>query len=217
MTSRDRILAKLRANRPPFPDAAPRPDQFRQVTQVDPADLLTRFKAELERLTGKVHLAQDEAEAMEMIRRIIGTERRIMAWGALPLPGLDAALTASGVEIVHPQVRGEDRRAALIDIEPIRVGLTGADAAFASTGTLVAVTTASQGRLPSLLPPVHLAVLRKERLFPTLEAWMAAEGRTALATSNSITFITGPSRTGDIEMMIVLGVHGPGQVHVIIV
>jgi L-lactate dehydrogenase complex protein LldG len=217
MTSRDRILAKLRANRPPFPDAPPRPEQFRQVTHADPADLLARFKAELERLTGKVHLCRDEAEAIGMISLIIGTERRIMVWRALPLPGLEAALMASGVEIVRPQVRGEDRRAALLELEPIRVGLTGADAAFASTGTMVMITNAAQGRLPSLLPPVHIAVLRKERLFPTLEAWMGAEGRTALAGSNSITFITGPSRTGDIEMMIVLGVHGPGQVHVVVV
>jgi L-lactate dehydrogenase complex protein LldG len=219
MTSRDRILARLRANRPPFPDAAPRPEAFRSVTQVDPADLLPRFTAEVERLTGKVHACQTEAEAKGVISDIIGTDRRVMAWGTLPLPDLGAALSAAGVQIVVPQARGTgaDRREALLDIEPIRVGITGADAGLATTGSLVMITTGDQGRLPSLMPPVHIAVLRRERLFASLEAWMAAEGREALTDSNSITLITGPSRTGDIEMMIVLGVHGPGQVHIVLV
>ncbi|MBX3084793.1 MAG: lactate utilization protein [Anaerolineae bacterium] len=217
MSSRDKILNALKANRPPFPEAAPRPDDYLPVTAVDPSDLLGRFKAELEKLTGKVYLCDSEADGTAVIKQIIGTDKQVIAWGALSLAGLQEALLTDGIEIVTPLIKGEDRRAALQTIEPIRVGITGADAGLATTGSLVMITNDDQGRLPSLMPPVHIAILRKERLYANLEAWIAAQGRDALAASNSITVITGPSRTGDIEMMIVLGVHGPGAVHVVIV
>ena len=217
MSSRDKILNALKQNRPPFPDAAPRPDQYLVVTQADPADLLTRFKAELEKLTGKVHLCQSEAEAIGVIKEIVGADKQIVAWHDLPLNGLREALQVDGVELVVPHAKGEERHAMLQSIDPIRVGITGADAGLATTGSLVMITNRAQGRLPSLIPPVHVAILRKERLYANLEAWMTANGRNALADSNSLTVITGPSRTGDIEMMIVLGVHGPGTIYVVVI
>ncbi len=103
-----------------------------------------------------------------------------------------------------------------MNAEPIRVGITGADAAFATTGTLALVTDEAQGRITSLVPPVHIALLRRERLFPRLEDWITVEGRAAVARSSSVAFVTGPSRTGDIEMQTILGVHGPGVVHIIL-
>lgn len=217
-SSRDRILATLRASRPPFPDAPERPanEDFIPVTKIGSDDLITRFKTMLEALTGKVHVCADEAEAISTIRIIIGTDKRIMAWDRLPLPELAEQLRADGVEIVAPRARGDHRLATLRDVEPIRVGVTGADAGLATTGSLVMITNEGQGRIPSLMPPVHVAVLRKDRLFANLEAWMNAEGKKSLEGSNSITLITGPSRTGDIEMILVLGVHGPGEIHVVI-
>jgi L-lactate dehydrogenase complex protein LldG len=217
MSSRDKILSALKQHRPPFPNAAPRPDAYLPVTEADPADLLGRFKVELEKLTGKVHVCASEAEGIGTITDIIGTDKKVMAWGALPLAGLREALHADGIESVEPHIRDEDRHAALQAIEPIRVGITGADGGLATTGSLVTITKPNQGRLPSLMPPVHIAILRRERLYANMEAWMAAQGRSALAESNSVTVITGPSRTGDIEMMIVLGVHGPGTIHVVVI
>jgi L-lactate dehydrogenase complex protein LldG len=217
MTSRDKILNALKKNRPPFPDAAPRPDPYLAVTQADPADLLTRFKTELEKLTGKVHLCQSEADAISVIKDIIGADKQIVAWHDLPLNGLPEALDSDSIELVVPHAKGEERHATLQGIEPIRVGITGADAGLATTGSLVMITNRAQGRLPSLIPPVHVAILRRERLYANMEAWMPAQGRNALTDSNSVTVITGPSRTGDIEMMIVLGVHGPGTIHVVVI
>jgi L-lactate dehydrogenase complex protein LldG len=66
------------------------------------------------------------------------------------------------------------------------------------------------------LPPVHIAVLRVERLYSTLEAFFAAHPDAAEAGSNLV-LITGPSRTADIEMTLTRGVHGPGEVHVLLV
>jgi L-lactate dehydrogenase complex protein LldG len=63
---------------------------------------------------------------------------------------------------------------------------------------------------------VHIALLKRSRLYPRLEDWLYVEGRQALAESRSVAFVTGPSRTADIEMTPILGVHGPGKVHVVV-
>jgi L-lactate dehydrogenase complex protein LldG len=216
--SREKILGTLRANRRPFEDTPPRPDSYLPVTRLETdEDLVTRFKTELERLKGQVYVTASEAEAVQAVMSIIGAEKKVLAWGNLPLAGLTDALTAAGVEIVTARARGEMRFSTYADIEPIIVGITGVDAAFATTGTLALVTTDAQGRLPSLLPVTHIALLRRERLLPRLEDWAKEEGRRAMLESHSVVFITGPSRTGDIEMQTILGVHGPKNVHVVIV
>jgi len=121
-----------------------------------------------------------------------------------------------GIAQVGVHVRGENRAESLAALEPIRVGITGADAGLASTGTLVLRTNAVQSRLTSLLPPVHVAILRRERLFPTLESWLVAEGKTSLSDSRSVALVSGPSRTSDIEQQSVVGVHGPGKIYVVV-
>jgi len=71
MSSRDKILSALKANRPPFPDATPRPDAYLPVTAADTTDLLGRFQVELEKLTGKVYLCDSEADGKAVIRQIL--------------------------------------------------------------------------------------------------------------------------------------------------
>lgn len=216
MSSRDRILKALRTGQSPFDDAAPRPESYLPVARFDQEDLVTRFTAEFERINGKAHIAADTEAAIQIVLDLVGSDNSVLAWEDLPLPGLAEALAAHKVQMAIPRARRDDRATALAQANPIRMGITGADAGLAATGTLVLVTRAQQGRLPSLLPPVHVALLRRNRLFPRLEAWMAAEGRIALQTSNSIAFVSGPSRTADIEMQSIQGVHGPGEVHAVI-
>src|SRR5262245_1141112 len=204
-SSRDRILERLRSNRKPFEDAPPRPAKYLPVTKLDDSDLVERFRAEVDRLKGKLHTPADDESAIDLVLDLIGGDPAVIAWERLPLPGLTDALAKRNVKITIPRARGEQRREELLKAEPIRVGITGADAAFATTGTLALVTDEVQGRIPSLLPPVHVALLRRERLFPRLEDWIAAEGRAAVARSSSVAFVTGPSRTGDIEMQTILG------------
>ena len=108
------------------------------------------------------------------------------------------------------------RRRALDAIEPVAVGVTGALAGLADTGSLVLVAAEGRSRMASLLPPVHIAVLARSRIYATLPAFLAAHPGVADTTSNLV-LVTGPSRTADIELTLTHGVHGPRDVHVIVV
>jgi L-lactate dehydrogenase complex protein LldG len=95
------------------------------------------------------------------------------------------------------------------------VGLTGANGALVDSGTLALVSGPGRGRLASLLPPVHIALVARNKLYPSLPAFLKTHPNVTAEGSNLI-LITGPSRTGDIEMTLTMGVHGPGEIHVII-
>jgi L-lactate utilization protein LutC len=95
-------------------------------------------------------------------------------------------------------------------------GITSADYALADTGTLVMLASPQEARLISLLPPVHIAVVASARVLTSLDELLALLPRPAEQTS-SMVLITGPSRTADIEQILVRGVHGPGEIHVVVV
>jgi L-lactate dehydrogenase complex protein LldG len=71
-------------------------------------------------------------------------------------------------------------------------------------------------RLVSLVPPVHLAIVEAGRIRRTMAEVLAAVNQPG-ELSRTVTFITGPSRTSDIELTLAIGVHGPGQLHVIVI
>jgi len=95
-------------------------------------------------------------------------------------------------------------------------GITSADYALADTGTLVMLAGPHEARLVSLLPPAHIAVVPRDRILTGLDELFSVLPRPAEQTS-SMVLITGPSRTADIEQILVRGVHGPGQITVVIV
>ena len=95
------------------------------------------------------------------------------------------------------------------------VGVTSTQAGIAETGTLVLDSSREKNRLVSLVPPVHIAILDASRIFATLGETLAAL-QSGDEVSPAITFITGPSRTADIELTLAIGVHGPQQLYVII-
>ena len=96
----------------------------------------------------------------------------------------------------------------------IRAGVTGALAGIADTGSLVIVSGQARPLTASLLPEIHVAVLKASRIYASLPQVLALrEARDAAAG----VIITGPSRTADIEMTLTLGVHGPGELHVFLI
>lgn len=102
-------------------------------------------------------------------------------------------------------------------LQEIQVGLTGADYALADTGTLILLSGNSGGRWLSLAPPVHVALLPAERILPGLDDFLDLfpEGESLLAQGSAVTFISGASRTADIELNLVHGAHGPKELHVV--
>ncbi|RXT13464.1 lactate utilization protein C [Ammoniphilus sp. CFH 90114] len=97
------------------------------------------------------------------------------------------------------------------------LGITYADLGLAETGTVMLFNGGGRGRSVSLLPPVFLCILSEDTIVPRLtQAVQHIKAKAPEGLPACINFITGPSRTGDIEMDLALGVHGPGKVHVIL-
>lgn len=224
--SREIILNKLRAARRPFEDAPPRPRQYIPVTTLDdtsPDALLKRFTAELERLKGSVHPVADDQAACDCILDLLRQHNtdHVLTWDFqhIPVKGLQAALKTAGITVTLPDLHDEFRAEHAEYIKGAGAGIVGVNAAAAGTGTLIFNAEPGKGRVPTVLPPVLIAVLRLDQLLPNVEAWLARERTQGMATilgSSNVCFVSGPSRTGDIEMQLVLGVHGPGVVHAIV-
>jgi L-lactate dehydrogenase complex protein LldG len=204
----------------------------------DPDALSARFRAELTALHGSCEIVESPAEArMALIARlqewwtgdeasvkgarlITGQERQVLSWSpaALPVVGVAEALADMGFQTVTPlSISGDADRAA---VRHIRYGLTGVEAAFASTGSMLVASGSQTNRIASLLPLRHVALIPFSRLYPTIESWLAAQRQDDLTgfmrQRANLTLISGPSKSGDIEMNLTLGVHGPRHVHAIL-
>ena len=101
---------------------------------------------------------------------------------------------------------GYDKR----ELEKCEVGISECDALIAQTGTVLVTSRSAGGRALSCLPPHHVVIARRDQLVPDLPAAMAlVKQKYGGNFPSMISFITGPSRTGDIERILVLGAHGP--------
>jgi L-lactate dehydrogenase complex protein LldG len=210
-------------------DWAERAQRIRGAARGRWEELLPRFETELEAVAGVLHRATPTA--VPAIVSKIARERQfshVVTWSeaALGVPALLANLRSEGLQVEegspdrdggqHPGM-GQGLRDVL---DRAGIGLTGVDYAVAESGSLVLLSGPGKGRLVSCLPVVHVALLRPGQL---LESWdevgvllEALHRQDAFAVSqSSITFITGPSRTADIEFSLTRGVHGPKEVHVI--
>jgi L-lactate dehydrogenase complex protein LldG len=173
-----------------------------------------RFINEFEKLSGKAFRVPTLYEAFELAIKIFAERgwKQTLIWEILLNKNslFRQLLDKAGIEVYTD---GEIRNLAKVP-----VGITGAQAALADTGTLVLQNTPGQPSFVSLLPEVHLALLRADDIHPNLQTYLESihDLKQQISASNNLVFITGPSRTGDIELTLTLGVHGPGEVMVII-
>lgn len=111
----------------------------------------------------------------------------------------------------------EDERELRDYVAQVDMGITYAEMGLAETGTVVLWNGGGRGRLVSVLPPVYVAILSEHTIYRRLtEGVIRVHEQVSDGLPACINFITGPSRTGDIEMELAFGVHGPGKVHVIL-
>jgi L-lactate dehydrogenase complex protein LldG len=179
------------------------------VDDLSTVDLQALFVREAQKAACVVNQPGDYGDAVDTVLQIIGTDKIISCWDTnqIPLPGLAKALAQAGVACV-----GQD--------SSVRVGLTGTDAALAATGSLVLSSGNGRYRAASLLPPIHVAIAATSQILPDLEYWWAQQkaGRLMqMRQASNIVVITGPSRTADIAMQLVMGMHGPRELHIVLI
>ncbi len=228
--SRDQILAALRtslaSNRHWLEAEAARAPHAPPPFVHPPADdLVAQFAGELAKLEGRAYSVAEDAEALDLIGRLLDerSARQVLAWDLeqIALPGLAALLAGRGVTLLDAMVQGAERKARLQAIEPAPVCLSGVECAIAESASLVLVHGPGRPRLASLLAPCHIAVVRRAQLVrglgEALSLLRERHGTTIFDATSNLTLISGPSRTADIEMTLSLGIHGPPEVHVVLI
>jgi len=209
--SREAILWRVRSalRRTEGQAAPPPPELYLPVPAVDLETRIASFTAALEALSGRVIRVARPAEARSVVADLIG--------GASAVASDSAFLRACGIPSL-PGVCWEFASAAALRQARAEAefGITSAHYALADTGSLVLMSGFEESRLVSLLPPKHIAVVPESRLISGLDELLTLVPTPADRTS-AMTIITGPSRTADIEQILVRGVHGPGVITVIFV
>ncbi|QJR16195.1 Lactate utilization protein C [Usitatibacter palustris] len=169
------------------------------------ADPVAKFRAECDRVgTTHAEVGSIDAVPAEVARylRANNLEARVAAWHEFA----ELDWTAAGVAV-------DDRPANPND----RTGLTGCFCTIAETGTLLLLSSPATPKVTALLPETHLCVASKSRLVNTMEDSFALLRRERGEPPRATFFVSGPSRTADIEQTIVIGAHGPYRVHVILI
>jgi len=177
-------------------------------------DRSARFQFELERVGGKVTLASSLAEVHLSLRAELAfwSAERLVSWAASEFAGwdLEPLLREAGCICYAPEQTDFRRRAF-----KAHVGITTVDHAVVNTGTLALSAGPGRPRSVSLLPSVHLALVRESQLVDRIGLPLEAYGGAGTTPPSAVHFITGPSRTSDIENDLTIGVHGPAAVSVI--
>jgi L-lactate utilization protein LutC len=186
-SARESILSSIRSHL-----AASAPFDNHLVNPVNPVIMskpdvdLTLFKENVESVAGHCIITTDVTDSLKQILTDLNAER---------------IANSNDPPNAH-------------DIFSFDVGISTAQAGIAETGTLILDSACERHRLVSLVPPVHIAIINASAIVATL-----ADALTLLQQneiSPAITFITGPSRTADIELTLTIGVHGPQELYVIV-
>ena len=175
------------------------------LTDNSSLDLLEAFGNSLEMVGAKFAFVEGNNEAAELLSKIV---RDLSA----------KTIAVSDSELVHRLVKTAGikaiENASRAELFSSDIGITSAQWAIAETGTLVLESGAERHRLVSLVPPVHVCVLSAGSIRQSMTEILEIANTDV---NRAITFVTGASRTSDIELTLAIGVHGPGELHVIVI
>jgi L-lactate dehydrogenase complex protein LldG len=196
------------------------PPRIRAGERPTPDDLADDFCKRFIDAGGRPSLVADDASALSQIVQIIenvGAKRILLGQGpVLGRLGVGERLTELGHGVTATStLTASDARDVFFGSD---LSISGVDYLIVETGTVVVTARPEEPRSLSLLAPVHVAVADETQLLPDLfdlfdeSGWHGQGG-----APSCVTLITGPSKTGDIELRLVTGVHGPGEIHVVLI
>lgn len=210
MSARSNILTRIKTG---LQSPAARPAFVREgklFKEIDPAEYVTRFEKELTALKGEFKCARNWEEAQGWIKSLV-CNNEIQNVTVAPEPD---ALQAAGSIRFRVTRNDQDYGSAL---KLTDMAITPCSFLVAQTGSVLLTALSGYGRAFSVLPHAHLVVARKSQLIGTLrEGYSLLKSRYGHRWPSMITIITGPSRTADIEKILVLGAHGPKRLFVLL-
>ncbi|MFB3148859.1 MAG: lactate utilization protein C [Thermodesulfobacteriota bacterium] len=190
-------------------------EEVQKLIEEQQGNLKTQFIGELNKVNTNVIEAGSEDEVKSFLQDIIKEKelKSFAVWESQFLKeiNLKQDFKDAGLKLITAKNKN---RMANADI-----GITEVDYAIADTGTLVLLTDKNQPRSVSLLPPIHVAIVRPEnfvRNIKDLFIILKSRLQNSEDITSCMTFVTGPSRTADIELSLTLGVHGPKELYVLI-
>jgi L-lactate dehydrogenase complex protein LldG len=190
------------------------------LPRFEQVDSIVQFAARLRSVDGHDHgpvrpdqvagLVHDLVEAAEL--------EAFVCWNDVERYGVVARLESAGARRVSGDLGSDDggRKQRLGALAGRVAGITGADAGLVESGSIVLRSGPGRPRSASLLAETHIVILPVVRLFRSLPHYLAQHPGAVGGISNLVV-VTGPSRTGDIEQQLTLGVHGPQALHVVLV
>jgi len=239
MSSREEFLERIRralARDPTVPTALRQPgaslrDLGPVMPAVAPQDLVPKFEEELGKVSGCAHRVSSPGELDETLERLLKTyetkrvvlsRNPILVQAEVPVKlrklGITATVWPEGPGQASDSGPATEFRQEAFSAE---VGITGVDWVLAESGTLVLSSQTEGAQMASLAPPVHIALYRRSQVLASLEEVLerlpVLPDASAAAPGRSIVFVTGVSRTADIEQILIRGVHGPRELHAILV
>jgi L-lactate dehydrogenase complex protein LldG len=198
--ARDEILNKLRSAVHSMPDE---PDLVQPIYHSIDLPLELAFKENLEKINGFVYLYSSEDELFQALKEFLNS------WENEDIfcneDEISSRLNAFGIPFRQSSELPKN----------IEVGITGCEFLIAHTGSVMVSSAQKGGRQMFVYPPVHVVIARKEQLVDYLEkAYSGIREKYKDNFPSQVALITGPSRTADIEKTLVLGAHGPRELHV---
>ena len=216
---------------PDIDEARVAADDARTDASVRSSELLEEAARSLATTGWNVHRAETMEDVGDLVASICGEIGANYALRSghevLDEANVDTALGRADVELRDmtlrdemPESEREDQRSAhREEVFRTDVGITGGDYVIAETGTLVIHPQKGVSRLISLAPPVHIAIMKRGQVLPSLDELFLLEHVDIHSGDRhaAMNLISGPSRTGDIEATIVHGIHGPVETHIVLV
>ncbi len=219
---------------------AARAQAVRQHIEQNAGELLARLEQTASESGWKVARVKSHQEAAQYVRELAryleASSILRSAHNVFERLGLEGALSGTGIELGVMAVSGDAERDSQLSRSEIPIlisgrqrlreratkadiGVTGVDYAIAETGTAVLLPRKGVSRVVSLLPPVHVALVERGQVLPSLDELFTLRRDDFLHgdLGSYVSLITGPSRSADIEYTLVTGVHGPREVHMVLI